>query len=35
VDGALRALPRAFVPLLGGEELALYEWRPDHWPGPR
>jgi len=35
VDGALRALPRAFVPLLVGEELALYEWRPDHWPGPR
>jgi hypothetical protein len=30
-DGALRAHPLAFRPLLRGNELALYEWQPERW----
>ena len=34
VDASLRAQPLAFPVLVRGEELALYEWKPERWSRP-
>ena len=35
LEGALRQRPDAFPLVYRGEELALYEWRPERWTGQR